>query len=159
MLNYRFVYAQLENLTKTESKTLAPPTREELSLLSLMEKNRLQADWKNEYRLLETLMTFCQRHISSFWIIISTTQFDEGFRIGKFWENRWFTSDFVGENHHSMFDMYVVSTTLFRQTNRKFNLYFPVRAKVFYDSLIGLVCKFVMSLVSMFPPFFTKQVK
>jgi 1-acyl-sn-glycerol-3-phosphate acyltransferase len=57
-------------------------------------------------------------------------------------------------NHRSFFDMYVVSTTLFRQTNRKFNLYFPVRGKFFYDSPVGWFVNFIMGWFSMYPPFF-----
>ena len=43
---------------------------------------------------------------------------------------------------------------LFRKTDRKFNLYFPVRAKFFYDSPVGWLVNLVMGWFSMYPPFF-----
>lgn len=57
-------------------------------------------------------------------------------------------------NHRSFFDMYVVSSVIFRQTTRPVSLFFPVRAKFFYDNPIGWFVNLVMGWWSMYPPFF-----
>jgi 1-acyl-sn-glycerol-3-phosphate acyltransferase len=57
-------------------------------------------------------------------------------------------------NHRSFFDMYVVSTVLFRRTGWRKQLYFPVRGRFFYDSPAGLLVNFLMGWWSMYPPFF-----
>jgi 1-acyl-sn-glycerol-3-phosphate acyltransferase len=57
-------------------------------------------------------------------------------------------------NHRSFFDMYTVSSVLFRQTKRPMNLFFPVRAKFFYTNPFGWFVNLVMGWFSMYPPFF-----
>ena len=60
----------------------------------------------------------------------------------------------IAANHRSFFDMYVVSTTLFRHTSWRKQLFFPVRGRFFYDSVLGLFVNLVMGWWSMYPPFF-----
>jgi 1-acyl-sn-glycerol-3-phosphate acyltransferase len=145
-----------ENLTKTESENslVLKPTREELSLLSPMERIGFKLTERMNTGTWKRLMTFLQRHIGSLWIIISTYNLMKVFGLENFEKTDGSRPILLVANHRSMFDMYVVSTTLFRKTNRKFNLYFPVRAKFFYDSPIGWFVNFVMGWFSMFPPFF-----
>jgi 1-acyl-sn-glycerol-3-phosphate acyltransferase len=57
-------------------------------------------------------------------------------------------------NHRSFFDMYTVSTVLFRETTWRKQLFFPVRGRFFYQSPIGLFVNLVMGWWSMYPPFF-----
>jgi len=60
-------------------------------------------------------------------------------------------------NHRSFFDMYTVSSVLFRRTSRPIVLYFPVRAKFFYDSPVGWFVNLVMGWWAMYPPFFREE--
>jgi 1-acyl-sn-glycerol-3-phosphate acyltransferase len=60
-------------------------------------------------------------------------------------------------NHRSFFDMYTVSSVLFRRTKRPMNLYFPVRAKFFYTNPVGWFVNLVMGWWSMYPPFFREE--
>jgi 1-acyl-sn-glycerol-3-phosphate acyltransferase len=60
-------------------------------------------------------------------------------------------------NHRSFFDMYTVSSVLFRRTNRPIKLFFPVRAKFFYTSPLGWLVNLVMGWWSMYPPFFREE--
>ena len=60
-------------------------------------------------------------------------------------------------NHRSFFDMYVVSSVMFRQTTHPMILYFPVRAKFFYDNPVGWFVNLVMGWFSMYPPFFREE--
>ena len=57
-------------------------------------------------------------------------------------------------NHRSFFDMYVVSAELFRRTKWRKELFFPVRGRFFYESLLGMFVNLVMGWWSMYPPFF-----
>jgi 1-acyl-sn-glycerol-3-phosphate acyltransferase len=50
--------------------------------------------------------------------------------------------------------MYTVSTALFRETTWRKQLFFPVRGRFFYDSVLGLFVNLVMGWWSMYPPFF-----
>ena len=57
-------------------------------------------------------------------------------------------------NHRSFFDLYTVSSVIFRRSRRPVKLFFPVRAKFFYDSPLGWFVNFAMGWLSMYPPFF-----
>jgi 1-acyl-sn-glycerol-3-phosphate acyltransferase len=57
-------------------------------------------------------------------------------------------------NHRSFFDMYVVSTTLFRKTRWRKQLFFPVRGRFYYQNPVGMFVNLIMGWWSMYPPFF-----
>jgi 1-acyl-sn-glycerol-3-phosphate acyltransferase len=50
--------------------------------------------------------------------------------------------------------MYTVSSVIFRRTSRPITLFFPVRAKFFYDNPVGWFVNLVMGWWAMYPPFF-----
>jgi 1-acyl-sn-glycerol-3-phosphate acyltransferase len=103
---------------------------------------------------LKDLMTFFQRYIGSLWIKICTYNLITIFGLENFEKTDPSRPILLVANHRSYFDMYVVSAMLFRKTNRQFYLYFPVRARFFYDSPLGWFVNFIMGWFSMFPPFF-----
>ena len=145
---------QLQNLNRKDSETALAPTVEELSVLNLNEKigyklvNRMnQGAWKR-------LWTFCQRHIGSLWIYLATYNLMNVFGLENFEKTDADKPLLLVANHRSFFDMYTVSSVLFRRTARPMKLFFPVRAKFFYDSPAGWFVNFVMGWFSMFPPFF-----
>jgi 1-acyl-sn-glycerol-3-phosphate acyltransferase len=99
-------------------------------------------------------MTFCQRHIGSLWIYLATYNLMNVFGIENV-ENTDVDRPLVlVANHRSFFDLYTVSSVLFRRTKRPMQLYFPVRGKFFYDNPVGWFVNFVMGWFSMYPPFF-----
>jgi 1-acyl-sn-glycerol-3-phosphate acyltransferase len=49
---------------------------------------------------------------------------------------------------------YVVSTTLFRKTKWRKQLFFPVRGRFYYQSIAGMFVNLIMGWWSMYPPFF-----
>jgi 1-acyl-sn-glycerol-3-phosphate acyltransferase len=57
-------------------------------------------------------------------------------------------------NHRSFFDMYVVSSVLFRRGVAPRALLFPVRGRYFYQSLGGVFVNLFPGFWSMYPPFF-----
>jgi 1-acyl-sn-glycerol-3-phosphate acyltransferase len=141
----------------SEISTAALPNKSELEVLSGTERLGFrithlmnQGGWK-------TLWTFLQRHIGSLWIYIATYNLMNVFGI----ENVEATDPdrplILVANHRSFFDMYTISSVLFRRTNRPIKLYFPVRAKFFYDNPLGWFVNLVMGWWAMYPPFFREQ--
>ena len=133
------------------------PTAEELSVLDFSEKigfklaDRMnRGAWKN-------LWTFCQRHIGSLWIYLATYNLMNVYGLENFEDTDVGKPLLLVANHRSFFDMYTVSSVLFRRTKRPMKLYFPVRAKFFYDSPVGWFVNLVMGWFSMFPPFFRED--
>ncbi|MBX7060277.1 MAG: 1-acyl-sn-glycerol-3-phosphate acyltransferase [Pyrinomonadaceae bacterium] len=144
------------SLKKAEIRSLEPlvPAVEELDVLASTERwgfwlaHRMnQGRWKR-------LMTFFQRHIGSLWIYLATYNLMEVQGLENFEAADPDRPVLLVANHRSFFDMYTVSSILFRRTHRPLQLYFPVRAKFFYDRLSGWMVNFVMGWFSMYPPFF-----
>jgi len=100
------------------------------------------------------LMTFCQRHIGSLWIYLATYNLMNVFGIENVQNADVERPLLLVANHRSFFDMYTVSSVIFRRTTRPVTLYFPVRGKFFYSSPVGWFVNFVMGWFSMYPPFF-----
>ena len=144
------------DLIKTQTAPLAP-SPEELAVLTSTEKfgfrltNRMnQGAWKR-------LWTFCQRHIGSLWIKICTYNLMNVFGLENVEQTNVDKPLLLVANHRSFFDMYVVSSVLFRQTKRPMQLFFPVRAKFFYTNPIGWFVNLAMGWFSMYPPFFREE--
>lgn len=133
------------------------PTKEELSALSTTEKLGFRLAHRMNQGSWKRFWTFCQRHIGSLWIYLATYNLMNVFGI----ENVEQASDekpiLLVANHRSFFDMYTVSSILFRRTKRPIQLFFPVRAKFFYTSPVGWFVNFIMGWFSMYPPFFYKN--
>jgi 1-acyl-sn-glycerol-3-phosphate acyltransferase len=152
----------MESLQQIEEKNLAlAPSEEELSVLNATEKigfkltHRMnQGGWKNFW-------TFCQRHIGSLWIYLATYNLMNVFGLENVENTDANRPLLLVANHRSFFDMYAVSSVLFRRTKRPIKLFFPVRAKFFYDSPLGWFVNLVMGWWAMYPPFFreAKEVK
>jgi len=146
---------QKTEFTKKESALL--PTTEELSVLSGMEKVGFRLADKMNRGAWKRFWTFCQRHIGSLWIKIATYNLMNVFGLENIEQTDVRKPLLLVANHRSFFDMYTVSSVLFRQTSRPIKLFFPVRAKFFYDSPLGWFVNFVMGWFSMFPPFFRED--
>lgn len=160
MLNYDFAMSQ--DLIATERKlerrdVPGLPTREELAVLGTTEAIGFRLVRLMNTTGWKTFWTFCQRHIGSLWIYLATYNLMNVFGA----ENVEATDPdrplILVANHRSFFDMYTVSSVLFRRTKRPIRLYFPVRAKFFYDNLIGWFVNLVMGWWAMYPPFFREE--
>lgn len=138
----------------TQSMTDAKPLKEELKVLSPMEKIGFRlADAMNRGRW-KIFWTYCQRHLGSLWIKICTYNLMNVFGLENVESTDVSRPLLLVANHRSFFDMYTVSSVLFRQTARPMRLFFPVRAKFFYSSPVGWFVNFIMGWFSMYPPFF-----
>jgi 1-acyl-sn-glycerol-3-phosphate acyltransferase len=142
-------------LAKNESALM--PTTEELSVLTSVEKIGFRLADRMNRGAWKRFWTFCQRHIGSLWIKIATYNLMNVFGLENIEQTDAGKPLLLVANHRSFFDLYTVSSVLFRQTSRPIKLFFPVRAKFFYDSPVGWFVNFVMGWFSMFPPFFRED--
>jgi 1-acyl-sn-glycerol-3-phosphate acyltransferase len=140
----------------SETSSLAP-TRAELEVLDYTERlgyrlaSRMnEGAWKNVW-------TFFQRHVGSLWIYLATYNLMNVYGLENVEQTDAEKPLLLVANHRSFFDMYTVSSVLFRRTTRPMKLFFPVRAKFFYDSPLGWFVNFIMGWFSMFPPFFRED--
>ena len=146
--------ASAQNLDYYDSEISPKPTAEEFSVLDFNEKIGFRIADRMNRGAWKSLWTFCQRHLGSLWIYLATYNLMNVFGLENVERTAVDKPLLLVANHRSFFDMYTVSSVLFRRTKRPMKLYFPVRAKFFYDSPVGWFVNFVMGWFSMFPPFF-----
>ena len=133
------------------------PTRAELAPLSTTERVGFEIAHFMNKGAAKRLMSFCQRHIGSLWIYLATYNLMHVFGIDNFEQTDADRPLLLVANHRSFFDMYTVSSVLFRRTNRPITLFFPVRAKFFYDNPLGWLVNLIMGWFSMYPPLFREE--
>lgn len=133
------------------------PTPEELSVLETTERVGFRLVRRMNFGRWKRFWTFWQRHIGSLWIYLATYNLMNVFDIENVEKTDPDRPLILVANHRSFFDMYTVSSVLFRRTKRPITLYFPVRAKFFYDNPIGWFVNLVMGWWAMYPPFFREQ--
>lgn len=130
------------------------PTPEELAGLTGFERfafrvvRRMnQGNWKRFW-------TSCQKTLGAGWIHISTYNLMRVYGLENVHAAARERPILLVANHRSFFDMYTVSTVLFRNTTWRKQLFFPVRGRFFYQSPLGMFVNLVMGWWSMYPPFF-----
>ncbi len=133
------------------------PLPEEIAVLNGVEKFGFRLTHQMNTGVWKRFWTFCQRHIGSLWIKICTYNLMNVFGLENIENSSVERPLLLVANHRSFFDMYVVSSVIFRQTTRPIKLFFPVRAKFFYTSPVGWFVNFVMGWFSMYPPFFREE--
>ncbi len=142
-----------QNSDRRIAKVLVP-TSEELSVLGRVERSAFWITHRMNLGVWKRFWGFCQRHIGSLWIKICTYNLMNVFGIENVENSDSKRPLLLVANHRSFFDMYCVSSVMFRQTTRPIKLFFPVRARFFYDNPFGWFVNLVMGWWSMYPPFF-----
>ncbi|MET0626630.1 MAG: lysophospholipid acyltransferase family protein [Pyrinomonadaceae bacterium] len=130
------------------------PTPEEWAVLSRFERFAFRLTWRMNRGRWKRFWTMCQRTLGAGWIHFSTYNLMRVSGLEHVEAAERSRPLLLVANHRSFFDMYVVSTVLFRRTNWRKQLFFPVRGRFFYDTAGGLLVNLVMGWWSMFPPFF-----
>lgn len=138
-------------------ETSLVPTAEEIGVLALTERAGFKLVRAMNFGVWKRFWTFCQRHIGSLWILIATYNLMNVFGIENVEKSNSKRPLLLVANHRSFFDMYTVSSVMFRRTTRPVSLYFPVRAKFFYSNPVGWFVNLVMGWWSMYPPFFRED--
>ena len=144
------------DLSAKTLETVRPmvPDAGEIGALDAVERAGFRLAHRMNLGVWKRLMTFCQRHIGSLWIYLATYNLMNVFGIENVENADVNRPLLLVANHRSFFDMYTVSSVLFRRTKRPITLFFPVRGKFFYDSPAGWFVNFIMGWFSMYPPFF-----
>ncbi len=145
-----------ESLQKSANTQDSPllPKPEEIAVIGTTERIGFWLTHHMNLGRWKRFWGFCQRHFGSLWIKICTYNLMNVFGIENFENSDPERPLLLVANHRSFFDMYCVSSVIFRQTKRPIKLYFPVRAKFFYDNPIGWFVNLGMGWWSMYPPFF-----
>jgi len=133
------------------------PEKAEVDVLDLSERVGFRLAHRMNLGVWKRLMTFGQRHLGSLWIYLATYNLMNVFGIENVEKAEVETPLILVANHRSFFDMYTVSSVIFRRTKRPVTLFFPVRAKFFYDNPVGWFVNLVMGWFSMYPPFFRED--
>ena len=125
------------NVRKVDRRS-PKPSAEELSVLSRFERFAFhlvtvmnQGHWKRFW-------TWCQRVFGAGWIHLSTYNIMNVYGLEHIEAVSHDRPILLVANHRSFFDMYTVSTVLFRHTKWRKQLFFPVRGRFFYQSPLGL---------------------
>jgi len=130
------------------------PTSEELQVLTRFERSAYRIVRRMNEGGWKRFWTFCQSFFGAGWIHISTYNIMNVYGLENVESSSHDRPLLLVANHRSFFDMYAVSTVLFRRTSWRKQLYFPVRGRFFYQSPLGLFVNLIMGWWSMFPPFF-----
>jgi 1-acyl-sn-glycerol-3-phosphate acyltransferase len=130
------------------------PTPEEWAALSRFERLAFRLTRRMNRGRWKRFWTFCQSVFGAGWIHLSTYKLMRVSGLEHVEAASHERPLLLVANHRSFFDMYVVSTVLFRRTRWPKRLYFPVRGRFFYDNPAGLLVNFIMGWWSMYPPFF-----
>jgi 1-acyl-sn-glycerol-3-phosphate acyltransferase len=130
------------------------PTRAELAVLAPMERFAFRVTHRMNAGAWKRCWTFCQRTIGMGWIRFATYNLMHVYGLEHVEATDHTRPLLLAANHRSFFDMYVVSAELFRRTRWRKKLFFPVRGRFFYESLLGMFVNLVMGWWSMYPPFF-----
>ncbi len=142
-------------MSLTEHETLPEPLAEEMSVLSGFERFVFRLTRRMNEGRWKRFWTWCQQTFGALWIHLATYNIMRVYGIEHVERIDHTRPLLLVANHRSFFDMYTVSTVLFRRTSWRKQLFFPVRGRFFYDSLTGAFINFVMGWWSMFPPFFS----
>jgi 1-acyl-sn-glycerol-3-phosphate acyltransferase len=130
------------------------PTPDEMAVLSPFERFAFRLAWRMNRGRWKRFWTICQRTLGAGWIHVSTYNLMCVSGLEHVEAVSRERPLLLVANHRSFFDMYVVSTVIFRKTKWRKQLFFPVRGRFFYDTWVGLFVNFIMGWWSMFPPFF-----
>jgi len=132
------------------------PTPEELSVLDPMERFAFRLVHRMNQGRWKKFWTFCQRTLGRGWIDLCTYNLMNIYGLEHIEAIPHDRPIILAANHRSFFDMYVISAMLYKHTKWPKKLYFPVRARFFYQSLAGLFVNLVMGWWSMYPPIFAQ---
>jgi 1-acyl-sn-glycerol-3-phosphate acyltransferase len=130
------------------------PEPDELAVLNWFERFAFRLVTRMNQGGWKRFWTWCQKVFGAGWIHFATYNLMQVYGLEHVEATSRDRPILLVANHRSFFDMYTVSTVLFRQTSWSKQLFFPVRGRFFYQSPLGLIVNLVMGWWSMYPPFF-----
>ena len=148
------VDGELDKQSHVLSGESLQPTLEELGVLSSFERLAFKLATRMNRGAWKRFWTFCQRTLGAGWIHLSTYNIMNVYGLENIESASRDRPILLAANHRSFFDMYAVSTVLFRNTKWRKQLFFPVRGRFFYQSPLGVFVNLIMGWFSMYPAFF-----
>jgi len=142
------------SLTPAAKSPALEPSGEELLVLSSFERFAFRITHRMNQGGWKRFWTWCQSVFGAGWIQLSTYNLMRLYGLENLDAVSKDRPILLVANHRSFFDMYTVSTVLFRRTRWRKQLFFPVRGRFFYQSVAGMFVNLVMGWWSMYPPFF-----
>src|SRR5687767_1406258 len=130
------------------------PEPDELEVLSWFERFAVRLVKRMNHGRWKRFWTWCQMVFGAGWIHLATYNLMQVYGLEHVEAASRNRPILLVANHRSFFDMYTVSTVLFRRTKWRKQLFFPVRGRFFYQSPLGLFVNLIMGWWSMYPPFF-----
>jgi 1-acyl-sn-glycerol-3-phosphate acyltransferase len=138
---------------------LPEPSPEELAVLNWFERRAFRFVRRMNHGKWKRFWTACQKTLGAGWIHLSTYNLMNVYGLEHIEKASRDRPILLVANHRSFFDMFTVSSALFRNTSWRKQLFFPVRGRFFYQSTLGLFVNLVMGWWSMYPPFFASGEK
>jgi 1-acyl-sn-glycerol-3-phosphate acyltransferase len=138
-----------------ESEGPLAPSSAELAVLSRFERLAFRVTHRMNQGGWKRFWTWCQSTLGAGWIQLSTYNLLRVYGLEHLEDVSHDRPILLVGNHRSFFDMFTVSSVLFRRTRWRKRLFFPVRGRFFYQSLTGMFVNLVMGWWSMYPPFFS----
>lgn len=130
------------------------PSPDEFDVLSSFERFAFRLVRRMNQGRWKRFWTWCQKTIGAGWIHFATYNLMQVYGLEHIEAVSRTRPILIVANHRSFFDMFTVSTVLFRHTSWRKQLFFPVRGRFFYQGPLGLLVNLVMGWWSMYPPFF-----
>jgi len=140
------------------SEVVPSPSLDELASLTPFERRAFLFAHRMNYGRWKRVWTWVQRTVGARWIEVAGLRL---LRVHGLEHVERTPSErpllLVG-NHRSFFDMYAVSSVIYRRAPRRRvgALYFPVRGRFFYQSPLGMLVNFLAGWWAMYPPFFRR---
>ena len=135
-------------------RQITQPTAEEFGVLSPFERFAFRLCTRMNQGRWKRFWTWCQRVFGAGWIHLCTYNLMNVYGFENVEAADHEKPILLVANHRSFFDMYTVSTVLFRRRKWRMQLFFPVRGRFYYQSPLGLIVNLIMGWWSMYPPFF-----
>ena len=138
---------------------LLEPVTDEIVVLNSFERFAFRLVRRMNRGGWKRFWTWCQSTLGAGWIHLATYNLMQVYGLEHIEAVSRSRPILLVANHRSFFDMYTVSTALFRNTSWRKQLFFPVRGRFFYQGPLGLFVNLVMGWWSMYPPFFASGEK
>ncbi|MBV6521691.1 MAG: hypothetical protein MNPFHGCM_01835 [Gemmatimonadaceae bacterium] len=136
------------------AKSLPPAPAEVLRALAPLERLHYRLAWHFNQDPLKRFMALFQYSLGSIAIRSTTARRTRVFGMEHVAGTSLDRPLLLVANHRSYFDMFVVSSEVFRHTGIKRHLYFPIMGSHYYQTLTGIALNATVGFWSMFPPLF-----
>src|SRR5438128_1703899 len=120
-----------------DGATVIGPGSSDLGVLSPFERFAFHFTHRMNLGRWKRFWTWCQSFFGAGWIHISTYNLMKVYGLQHVEAVDHAKPILLVANHRSFFDLYVVSTTLFRKTKWRKQLFFPVRGRFYYQDPVG----------------------